>query len=344
MTTLRDRLAACLAGQGGLVLLSGEAGVGKSALAEALCREAAGQGVRVLVGRCYDRSETPPYGPWTEVRSQFPSADNLPPLPSAFHTDAPSPVQFFAEVRDFFVAAAARQPIVLLLDDLQWADPASLDLLRFLARALGTLHMLILAIHRTGEIDRHHPLTQLLPLLVREAHTTRLTVLPLSVAALRELVRSRYALAAGDEERLVPYLARRTEGNALFATELLHTLEEGGVLVPSGAIVGDLTGIAVPVLLRQMIEGRVVRLGSAAADLLCIAAVIGQEVPLALWTAVAAADERTVEEMAERALAAGLLAEARGGAEVTFAHALDPRGIVREYPGAAAASYPPCGG
>ena len=99
---------------------------------------------------------------------------------------------------------------------------------------------------------------------MREAHTTRLTVLPLSVAALRELVRSRYALAAGDEERLVPYLAQRTEGNALFATELLHTLEEGGVLVPSGATVGDLTGIAVPVLLRQVIEGRVVRLGSAA--------------------------------------------------------------------------------
>jgi hypothetical protein len=59
-----------------------------------------------LVGRCYDLSETPPYGPWTEARSQFPPAPDLPPLPSALHTAARSPRQFFAGIRAFFAAAA----------------------------------------------------------------------------------------------------------------------------------------------------------------------------------------------------------------------------------------------
>ncbi len=322
LATLRDRLAASLAGQGGLVLLSGEAGVGKTALAEALCHEAAQQGAQVLVGRCYDLSETPPYGPWTEARSQFPSSPDLPPLPSALHTAAQSPGQFFAEVRDFFAAAAAKQPLVVLLDDLQWADPASLDLLRFLARALRSLSVLVLVSYRPNEVIRHHPLSPLLPLLVREAHAIRLAIPPLSAAALQALVRARYALVATDEKRLVTYLARRSDGNALFATELLHALEEAGALVPGGTMAGDLEHVAVPMLLRQVIESRVVRLGAEAEELLGIAAVVGQEVPLDIWARVAAADDETVEEVAERALAAGLFVKTRGEEHVGFAHAL----------------------
>ena len=149
-------------------------------------------------------------------------------------------------MRDFFAAAAAQQPLVVLLDDLQWADPASLDLLRYLARALGAQRFLILATYRPGEVDRHHPLSQLLPFLVREAHATRLAIPPLAPAALQALVRARYALAPGDTERLVAYLARRTEGNALFATELLHALEEGGALAPGGTTVGDLEAVRRP--------------------------------------------------------------------------------------------------
>ena len=64
LATLRERLASALAGHGSLVLISGEAGIGKTTLAEALCQEAAEQGALVLVGRCYDLTETPPYGPW----------------------------------------------------------------------------------------------------------------------------------------------------------------------------------------------------------------------------------------------------------------------------------------
>src|SRR5436853_851950 len=81
--TLREALAAALAGRGSLVLIGGEAGIGKTALAETLLAEATELGALVLVGRCYDLSETPPYGPWTEALARAPRDPALPPLPAA---------------------------------------------------------------------------------------------------------------------------------------------------------------------------------------------------------------------------------------------------------------------
>src|SRR4051812_6726027 len=83
LATLRERLVSALAGHGSLVLIGGEAGIGKTALAETLCREAAERGALVLVGRCYDLTETPPYGPWVELLGQYHPADGDPPLPAA---------------------------------------------------------------------------------------------------------------------------------------------------------------------------------------------------------------------------------------------------------------------
>src|SRR6187549_3792230 len=80
---LHDALGAALAGRGSLVLVGGEAGIGKTALAEDLLTEAAGRGALVLVGRCYDLSETPPYGPWRELFDRAPGGDDLPALPAA---------------------------------------------------------------------------------------------------------------------------------------------------------------------------------------------------------------------------------------------------------------------
>src|SRR5688572_8832525 len=79
---LRDALAAALAGRGALVLIGGEAGIGKTTLAEGLCREAAGPGALVLVGRCYELSETPPYGPWRDAIAAAHHVPDLPPSPA----------------------------------------------------------------------------------------------------------------------------------------------------------------------------------------------------------------------------------------------------------------------
>ena len=329
---LRERLGAALAGRGGLVLVGGEAGVGKTTLAEALAREALDRGARVALGRCYDLTETPPYGPWREALAAIPAAPDLPPLPAALGGQVrgeavASQEALFARAHAFLAAAASARPLVLLLDDLHWADPASLDLLRFLARQLPALPLLLVVTYRADELTRRHPLYQLVPLLVRESRAIRLDLRALPEDAVRELVRGRYGLPDTEERRLAAYLRDRAEGHPLFVGELLRTLEEEGALHPAGDgwQFGDLAGVRVPRLLRQVIEGRLDRLGEEDQRLLAVAAVIGQEVPLALWAAVAGTDEEALYPTVERAVEARLLAETPDAVGVRFTH-----GLIRE--------------
>ena len=333
---LGKQLAAALGGHGALVLIGGEAGLGKTALAEALLAEAAGRGALVLVGRCYDLSETPPYGPWREVFARAPEGGALPTLPVALlpaerrGDTLASGEAIVARAQAYLAALAARQPVALLLDDLQWADPASLDLLRAVGRGLGDLPLLLLATYRADDLPRQGPLYRLLPTLVREARATRLAPRPLDADDLRALARRRHALLPADEDRLVVYLAARSEGNPFFAGELLRALEEAGALrQPRGApkvdgdsALGELASVRVPPLLRQVLDARLDRLGEDDRGLLAIAAVIGQEVPLALWAAVALHDEEAVVATVGRAVEAGLLRADDDGLRARFAHAL----------------------
>jgi predicted ATPase len=183
LAALRAALATAFDGRGSLVLIGGEAGIGKTALSEAGCREAAGGGARVLVGRCYDLTETPPYGPWTEMGTRLSVAPEQPPLPAVLARGntagvLASQAALFDEVRDFLAALSARQPLVLLLDDLHWADPASLELLRFLARQMDALPVCFVVTYRADELTRRHPLYHLLPVLVREARAIRVDLRP----------------------------------------------------------------------------------------------------------------------------------------------------------------------
>ncbi|HET8629090.1 MAG TPA: AAA family ATPase, partial [Thermomicrobiales bacterium] len=327
---LREHLAAALAGEGGLVLVGGEAGIGKTALAEELGREAADRGALVLVGRCYDLSETPPYGPWLEAFARYPAGGDLPPLPAPLaERGRLGPVAgrdaLFGQVRDFLAAVAAARPLVLLLDDLHWADPASLDLLRVTARSLDDTPLLLLATYRSDELPAGHPLAALLPRLVREAQADRLDLAPLDEAAIGALVATRYALAEPDLARLVAYLHDHAEGNPFAAGEMLRALAEAQVLRAGagGWALSDLAAAPVPPLLRQVIAERAARLGVEAARLLALAAVIGQEIPLALWQTVGeVADEGTLLDLVERAVEAHLLVAAPDGTSVRFAHAL----------------------
>jgi DNA-binding CsgD family transcriptional regulator len=326
--TLRDLLGEALAGRGGIALIGGEAGIGKTALAEEAAREATARGALVLVGRCYDLAETPPYGPWLDLFAGAPRAPELPPLPLATmaggESSGASQTALFGQVRAFLAAAAARQPLLLVLDDLHWADPASLDLLRVVARDLAHTPILILAIYRTEELTRQHPFFALLPHLVREAGAIRLDLRTLGDDAIRALLRARYALAGPDEARLLNYLQARAEGNPFFAGELLRALEEVGALrkVSGGWTLGDLTETGVPPLLRQVIEGRLARLGENARDLLTVAAVIGQVVPLSLWATTGGIGEEALLDVVEHAVTAHILFADSDGVRVRFVHAL----------------------
>ena len=119
--SLRAALAAALAGRGALVLISGEAGIGKTALAESFLAEAAERGALALVGRCYDLAETPPYGPWAEALARAPDGAGLPALPTAVLPPgrAGEPLggqeAIVARALAYLAALAATRPLVLLL-------------------------------------------------------------------------------------------------------------------------------------------------------------------------------------------------------------------------------------
>ncbi len=328
LTILRAHLRDAVAGRGSLALISGEAGIGKTALAETVGREAALQGALVLVGRCYDLSETPPYGPWLDLFERVPTNAPASP-PDAFATRdgsvaAASQAALFRDVRDWLARTAAVRPLVLLLDDFHWADAASVDLLRFLARDLATLPVFALATYRNDDLPRQHPLATLLPALVREAGVARVEMRRLTRDDTRALVRGRYRLGERDAERLTGYLHERAEGNPFFTGELLRTLEEETILqiTAAGETLGSLEAIRVPPLVRQVIEGRLARLEEEARRLLAVAAVIGHEGPFALWETVTDADSERLLEVAERGVDAHLLAVTEDGAGMRFVHAL----------------------
>ncbi len=218
---LGERLAATLMGRGSLVLVGGEAGVGKTTLVEASLTEAAARGALTLTGRCYDLAETPPYGPWVELFGRYRPGPADPPHPPAFATRdtvgvVASQAMLVAQVRDWLAALAARRPVVLLLDDLHWADPASLDLLRLIARDLADLPVLVLVTYRDDELTRRHPLYALLPLLEREARATRLDLRRFGVGGVGALVAERYVLPGGSRP------ARHVAGGAGGGQCLLH--------------------------------------------------------------------------------------------------------------------------
>lgn len=325
---MRSQLETTLGGRGGLVLLSGEAGIGKTVLSEALCREAASAGARVLIAHCYDGSETPPYGPWQEILDQ---CRKLPAPPGGRAVAAgPSLIRgssqpaLFAEMRDFLVAIAREQPLVIVLDDMHWADSESFELLRFIARMLAAEPMLVLVNYRNDEVARGHPLHRLVPVLVREALAVRIDLSPLRYDDVCALIQYTYRLPPEGEARLAQYVQQRSEGNPFFVGELLRTLE-GTALQPigdGGWTLGPLAQPRVPLLLQQIIDDRLAKLGTEAERLLDIAAVIGPVVPLALWSTISEASEAALLQLVERAIHAHVMEAKADGLGVSFSHAL----------------------
>jgi len=325
---LRERLATTLAGQGATVLISGVAGVGKTVLVEALGREAVAQGALWLTGHCYDRTEMTPYSPWTEVFAHYPAPAGFPPLPPPFVRQGTlgavlNTATLFGQLGGFFAALTARQPVLLLLEDVHLADSASLDLLRFLVRMAVSLPLLIVVTYRTEEVAAHHPLYTLLPIIVREAQAIRLGLRPIHDEDVRALVEMRYHLPPDDLSRLVMHVQERAQGNPFFVTEVLYAIEEEGVLAASDDAwtLGVLAQIGVPALLQQVIEQRLLRVETDSRSLLETAAVIGQDVSLDLWAAITDTDEDTLL-FAVAVAGAGVIAETQDGVRAMFAHAL----------------------
>jgi len=326
---LRRYLAAAHDGSGGLVLIGGEAGIGKTALVQATAQEARERGFLVLAGACYDLGSPPPYGPWADLLGAYPVAPNRPPLPE----DLANPDllgtlagqdALFAQVAAFFAEVAAEIPLMLVLEDLHCADEASLDLLRSLARRFSTRPILIVATHRVVAPGASPAFERVMPQLVLEGGATRVSPLALARPALNRIVADRYALTDDDHSRLVDYLLRYAEGNPFFTDELLRTLEHDQLLTPSerGWSLRPLVAAQVPALVRQLIDGHLAWMDEPAQRLVRIASVIGSEVPLELWQTVAGANDDAIGAAIDQAMRARLLEESRDRGAFRFTHAL----------------------
>lgn len=317
-----------LAGHGQVVLVTGEAGIGKTTLVKLLTGESVFEAGIALAGHCYDLTTTPPYGPWLEVLQAAKRLDGH-PLPDVLSGDealssAVNQGVLFDTFLRFFRDVASEHPLAVILEDMHWADQASLDLLRFIARQIETGRMLVVVSYRDDEITRRHPLFQLLPILVREAPVERLQIRRLDADEVRAFIATRYQLSVRDLDQVTSYVSDRSDGNPFFMNELLAALEDERVLRAGsdGATIGELGTLRTPPLLQQVIERRLSRLETVTREALEVAAVVGQDVSLDVWQAMTQLPEDQLDVVVQEALEHRIFEESPSAAGFRFTHAL----------------------
>ena len=352
LEVLRDALDASIAGDQRTVLVSGEPGIGKTALLGVFAREAHHSGTVVLYGRC-DEELAVPYQPWVEalrhlvehapeplLRSHVEDhglqlARLVPELagrvggapPAATDPETERYLMFQAAC-SLIDSAAADAPLLIVLDDLHWSDGPSLALLRHVASTPKSTPPLIVATYRDTDVDRGHPLVDTVATLARQPGTQRLTLSGLvddEVARLLE-VRSGQELDHKGRD-FAAALRQETNGNPFFTREILRNLAESGELVQEGE--GHWTALIsivpeqLPDSVLDVVRQRVDRLGPDVHRTLSAASIIGRDFDLALLSRVLEEPEDLVLERLERAATASILAEV-GGIEdrFTFTHAL----------------------
>ncbi|MEZ4569986.1 MAG: AAA family ATPase [Thermomicrobiales bacterium] len=326
---LQECLDLAISGQGGLALVSGTAGIGKTTLVNDLINAARERNLLAVSGGSYALASMPPYGLWAEALRDYEPREGLPAAPPWIDELDPDEMldsrrALHEDLRRFLAEVAATRPLLVALEDLHWSDPASLDALRYIVRQHHMPPVLIVGTMRNDEIAPNSPLYEMLPLLVRESGAVRIHLQSFSRVEIQSLVRSRYQFEPVDEAQLVDDLLERTAGNPFFVTEVLRLLEAEGLIEQEGPgwRLGDLGGILVPPLVRQVIEGWLSKLGDEDRHLLEIAAVIGQDLAPEIWESATNVNADRMAVAIDRALDAGLLIQHPETLRVSFTHAL----------------------
>ncbi len=316
-----DRAAA---GEFALVTIGGEAGIGKTRLSTLAGERARQRGFMVLIGGCLDIGEsTVPYAPllealrqlWTELDSDAltevlgPASVELGSLipelgpPMAAGT-APGAGRVFELLRGVLQRLAQRQPLLVIIEDLHWADNATRDLLRYLSRNLRAPAALVTT-YRSEELPQNYPVRKLVADLHRHPGCQHLQLPPLTDGELRELADAilDHPAAPG----LVRELAVRAQGNPFYAEELLAARDQG---------------LQVPEVLRNLLLLRVAELGADVRRVLRIAAVSGTRVPHELLAAVAGEPGDALTPLLRTAVEHHILTVAPAAGSYLFRHAL----------------------
>jgi DNA-binding CsgD family transcriptional regulator len=328
-----------------IVLLGGELGIGKTRLLDEVVAQILQDGAAVLRGGASECEGMPPYLPFLEALGQY--IRRTPPaqlreqialapevllsvLPElAVHLrdlPAPSPwpaeqarLRLYQAIGAFFEVMSASRPVVLTLDDLHWADSASLDLLCYILRHHSQAKLLVLGTYREGELDHHSVLAHAVNELIRQRVLTRMVIHPLSAEEIETL--ALHSLGSPISAHLRSLLHSQSEGNPFFAEELLYDWIETGALVKEHdqwMAVEPFTQ-ALPASIAGALRQRFARLAPAIIDHLRMAAIIGRTFDLSLLATLQGQEGETIEEHLLEAARARLLRVEPGGL-FTFSH------------------------
>jgi DNA-binding SARP family transcriptional activator/tetratricopeptide (TPR) repeat protein len=347
LDVLREAWRAACGGERRLLVVAGEPGIGKTRLTRQFAVEAHEQGT-VLRAGCEEEALLP-YQPWVEALRHYArgrpaqwahsslgsGGEELARLiPELAETAPPSAVaavgdpetrryMLFEAVALLLSEAAARAPVLLVLDDLHWADRGTLHLLRHVMRAPQEAPLLIVATYRPAEVAPPHPFAELVADLRRDGLVERVTLAGLDQADVAELIASHAGHAAGTG--VVSAVHEQTDGNPFFVEEVMrHLIETGRVFEREGRWSSALTAdeIGVPEGVKDVLGSRLARLSEVCRSVLSQAAVLGRAFSFeVLVQATESSDEEAIAGL-EEARAAQLVVEEDGGSSHAFTHAL----------------------
>jgi class 3 adenylate cyclase/tetratricopeptide (TPR) repeat protein len=336
-----------------LALISGEPGIGKTRLATRTALDERSEGAVVLYGRC-DEELAVPYGLWVEALTHYVDhapekllrahverhggelvrlvpllKERLPDISAPRETD-PDTERYllWGAVVGLLQEASQEEPLVLVLDDLQWGDKPSLLLLKHVISQGQKIQALLIGTYRDSDLTHGHPLTEILADLHREEGVERLALKGLDQGDVVEIMER----AAGHEldeasVELSKQLFSETDGNPFYTGELLrHLLESGALRQQDGGrwtVSRSLSELGLPQSVREVVGRRIERLGPQMQKTLSIAAVIGREFDTDLLLRVMEYSEDTLLDLLEQAAAASVLTESPAvPGRFSFAHAL----------------------
>jgi tetratricopeptide (TPR) repeat protein/transcriptional regulator with XRE-family HTH domain len=333
-------------GRRGLTLLAGEPGVGKTRLAQETALTLQEREYVVLIGRCYGTARDMPYYPYLEalgaawaaapkeVRTQITPhlphlqrllPDEAPSVPGTLGTGPEERDRMMRAVAALLQALAARVPVAVLLDDLQWADRSSLDLLQHLTRFTQSARVFLLGTYRDVEVGPDHPLQAAIVDLQRDQLVEVVSLTSFSRTGTRALIEA--MLDDVDVSTAsVDLVYQRTDGNPFFVQSVLRDLESR---IESGRLVID--DFDVPETVRALILQRLSTLSPAARDVVLRASILGQAFTFDDLVAAGEETEDDVEACLEEAKRAGLI-RATGRDACAFSHALTHQAIDEELP------------
>jgi tetratricopeptide (TPR) repeat protein len=333
-----------------VVLVGGEPGIGKTRLSMQYARMCADQGATILVGRSSEEALVP-YEPFVEALSWYVRVSPEPDLRAALDTSGggaelaqllPDIIRrcptlptlpatssethryrLFETVASFLAALSAAHPLLLVFEDLHWADKPALLMLRHVLRASSQARLCVIGTYRDSELARTQPLADMLVDLRREPGVSRLLLRGLEPGAVDDLLAS---LVGRQSSEVVQLISENTGGNPFFVGELVQHLQEYGQMtrlqerLPAGTTLAE---FGVPQSIKEVIGRRVARTSTNCARALSLAAAIGREFDIALVAALEEFTEDQLIEALDEAVRARLVEESPASkGRLTFVHAL----------------------